>query len=568
MAFKDYSGIDTAQRILDTWKALRDKRLKVAPHFHDAANELINAPLTAAGLVDTSGLSKNALAFGRIAGMLTHTDAFDEKAVASKPISISDSQSELFQLFAQLFGALTGRSVDLISNEGEIKQRMLWRIRHEPDQFSTTLNAALDELVHFYNTNAIATFQYAKSLGGMRLVTGGQRTFGPSALNAVRITGLYADTQLIPDPVFPYLTADLNLNAKELQLALNLFHILQLRPLIDAEFLVPPVVIFPSFEEMLEEHDARTKFGMEELAVRMVGPLCNGSIQTLDEVYDYAQKHDSAFSMSLLASGLFIPPGGLPGKVLGVDEAVRDYLSALKGIRSDEALNMMRRLPTGALLLNGVLERLRPHYHLIDNANELGAQPLLSQPVHWHYFKLCASANAQDLRRAEILSEQAFQTLKAAQDDSLSWLANIPVQTLSELIANNEHRWLREELNKYTSHLMSGTVINTNEVIREVSHGLDSLIQRQQKAMHDIERKYSPKKAAVYTGGVIGIGLAATATLLPSLAPLIGALPGAIAAGSLTAGLIGYSKEKVSETIEKRQSQRSMLGVLALARPR
>jgi hypothetical protein len=228
----------------------------------------------------------------------------------------------------------------------------------------------------------------------------------------------------------------------------------------------------------------------------------------------------------------------------------------------------MKALPTGVLLLNGVLERLRPHYHLLENARELGAQPLLSQPVHWHYFEKCAQTNAEDLRRKNVLSEQAFQTLRAVQDDSLSWLATIPVQTLTELITNNEHRWLREELNKFTGQLASGGAIDTNDMVREVNHGLASLVQRQLKAMNDIERKYAPKKMAAYFGGGAGLTVAAAA-FLPALSPLLGvALPTVAAAAAIGGVALGFGKEKAGELVEKRQAERSMLGVLATVRPR
>ncbi|WP_300630993.1 hypothetical protein, partial [Pseudomonas sp.] len=118
-----------------------------------------------------------------------------------------------------------------------------------------------------------------------------------------------------------------------------------------------------------------------------------------------------------------------------------------------------------------------------------------------------------------MISEQALQTLRAVQDDSLSWLANIPLTTLARLISNNEHRWLREELNKYTSQLASAGPIDTNDMIKEVSHGLASLVQRQRKSLKDIEAKYAPKKAAVVAGGIVGAGLVASAVMLPFLSP-------------------------------------------------
>jgi hypothetical protein len=286
-------------------------------------------------------------------------------------------------------------------------------------------------------------------------------------------------------------------------------------------------------------------------------------------LFGYANKHDEPFAQALLTSGLFIPPGAQPDHRLGVAEAARAYIAALEGIRSGEMLARMKTLPTSVLLLNGVLERLRPHYHLLENATELGAQPLLSQRAHWHYFEKCAQANAEDLRRKSVLSEQAFQTLRAVQDDSLSWLATIPIQTLTELLANNEHRWLREELNKYTAQLAGSTAIDTSEMVREVGFGLASLVQRQQRAMSDIERKYAPKKMAVYLGGGSGLALAATAALLPSLSPLLGvAIPVAAAAAAVGGGVLGFGREKLGEHVEKRQAERSLLGVLATVRPR
>ncbi len=97
----------------------------------------------------------------------------------------------------------------------------------------------------------------------------------------------------------------------------------------------------------------------------------------------------------------------------------------------------------------------------------MGAQPLLSQPVHWHYFEKISLASAMELRSKDILSEQAFQTLRSIQDDSLSWLANIPVATLANLLVNNEHRWFREELNKYTSQLATAGPIETDAMVRK-----------------------------------------------------------------------------------------------------
>jgi hypothetical protein len=565
-----FDNPETAQRLLDAWKAMREGKLKFPPSLQSHADELLAAPLTATGLVDTQGMSRKtvlmATSFGAALSIQREETLKDK--THQPTIAMNEVQAELFVLFSSLFAALTGRSVDLVKGVEEIKQRMLWRIEHQPDVFANCVNQAMDELGEFYNRHSINIYQQAKSLGGMRLVTGGQRSFGPSALNAVRITGLYADTQLIPDPIYPFISSDLNLNAVHLQLAIQLFHILQLRPLVDAKLPVPAIFIFPSFEEALEGNDAHTKLGLEQLAIRLISPICRGQIQSLEELFDYANKQETAFLDALMPSGLFVPPGGTPGIQLSAGEAASQYLKELEGVRSSLVLEQMKRAPTGPLLLIGVLERLRPQYHLFENSSELGAQALLSQPVHWHYFEKIAQANAKDLRSKNVISDQALQTLHAVQDDSLSWLANIPVTTLVQLISNNEHRWLREELNKYTSQLASAGPIDTNEMIKEVSHGLASLVQRQRKSLKDIESKYAPKKAAVLTGSIIGASVVASAVMLPLLSPFLAVgVPAVALAGTASGALIGFGKEKIGEIVEKRHAGQSMLGVLATARP-
>ncbi|UXB18693.1 hypothetical protein K7566_13845 [Stenotrophomonas maltophilia] len=561
-----------AQRILAARKALESGKLNLPPELDHCANELLSAPLTITGLVDTSGLSPQTIALAKSAGMAfaLQDDAERKSPTQTTPsIPMSEIQSVLFEHFSNLFGALVGRAATLVKDESEIRNRMMSRISEEPHKFRDMTINAMDALGDFYNSHSMDMFRDAKTLGGMRLVTGGQRMFGPSALNAVRITGLYADTQLIPDPVYPFMHGSLGLNAEPLQLAIQLFDILKLRPLVDLELPVPPVFVFPSFEEQLEERDAQTKLGLEELAMRLLGPLCDGTMTGLKDVFEYAQKRETAFLSSLMGSGLFVPPNEAPGGRWSAEEAAKLYISALEGIRSTDYLNTLKGLPTGVLLANATFERIRPQYHLQENAAELGAQPLFSQAVHWHYFERIAEAKAAELHAKNVISQQSLHTLRSVQDDSLSWLANIPVETLASLISQGEHRWLREELDKVTKHLNHDGELDSNEMIREVNHGLAMLVQRQQEALKEIERKHAPKIASIMTGGMTGLGVSASAFLIPSLSPYLGvAMPLVGAAAAIGGAAVGMVKDKAAELTEKRLLKHSMLGVLATVRPK
>jgi hypothetical protein len=557
-----------AQSAFDVRKAFREGKLQVQPDDAIYFAELMAAQESMTGVIDISAFSPGTKSFVQASGMALRQHRMMMAAPAAV-MSPAEGQAELFRLFGLMFTALTGTGPAAVTGDEDIQQRMIWRFKHEAPSLATNFNDIAKQLEDFYTGHATNLFTQAKALGGLKLVTGGQRAFGQSALRGARITALYADTQLIPDPIFPFLGGNLHLNAMHLQLAIALYNILQLAPLVEAKLPVPPVFLFPSFETQLEENDIATKAGFSALALQLVTPVCNGTITSLEELFEYARMQEDEFLAAVMAEHLFVPPGSDPTEQLSGKEAVARYLEQLKGVRDEKVLEQLRRAPPGALVLNGILERLRPQYHLYENSDELDAQPLLSQAVHWHYYEKCAQASAKDLVRKQILSEQSFQTLRALQDDSLDWLASVPVDGLVELYANQEHKWFRKELKEYTTQITSAGAADLSKVVREVNHGLSELMLREQKAMKDIEAKYEPKKWGVYAGGAAGVATAAAAYMLPSLAPMLGVTAPAIVAATSAVGVaVGVAKERAGEASEKRRARKSLLGVLATVRPK
>lgn len=560
-------ALDSVQRVSDVIDALATGRLHV-PEEHQAwAKQLLALPRGATGLLDISTLTSEDLARARSTVLLLRFQGQEPREEeASIPLGLHDAQCELFRLFEKLFIGLTGVSSGLVETEEEIRGRMIERISARSNRMAQGVNSAAEEIEEFYTQNASAMFHAAQSLGGLKVVLGGQRVFGPSALTATRVAGLYCDTQLIPDPVYPFFAGDLHLNAMHLQLALVLFHILPLRPLVEARLSEPPILIFPSFEQGLERHDSVTQAGIASLALKVIGPSCNANLQSIEELQEFARSYEDKFLETVLGDRLFVPPGGNPERTLTARDAADSYLASLQGIRSEAALNLMRKLPTGSLIFNGIIERLVPQYHLLENANELAAQPMVSQQTHWHYFERCASAEARELVNAQVISRESFDVLRAIQDDSLKWLANIPVEGLADLRRNREHAGLREQLTKFTTQLASAGPADLSSVTREVRHGLEAMIQLQQKAIADIERKYAPPRWKAAAGATLGVAASACVSFLPALATVVGATaPVATAILSAAGGAVAYTNELIGEAVEKRQARKSLLGMLAIA---
>ncbi|AGR71146.1 MULTISPECIES: hypothetical protein [Burkholderia] len=561
-------GIDSAQKAEKVLDALESGKLKLRPQDRFWADQLRVLPRGITGLLNISKLTPDALAIIRATALaLTHLEQAEKKVDDESPLPILDAQCMLFRLYEELFVALTGVPSGKVGSEQEIKSRMLARFGDGNIAHFDEINAAAGELEQFYRENSASMFRAGKSLGGIKVVSGGQRRYGPSALSATRIAGLYCDTQLIPDPVWPFFAENLHLNALHLQLAIALFYILPLRPLVDARLSVPPILVFPSFEERLEANDAMTQAGIASLAVKVIVPACNANMSTIDELFEYVKKYEQPFLDAITRERLFVPPGVEPTAVGTAEEAAAIYLQELKGVRDQEMLGKMEKLPRGVLVLNGILERLRPQYHLAENAEELNSQPMLSTPVHWYYFELCAQAEARELIKQQVLSREAFDILRALQDDSLTWLGNVPIAGLVELRERMEHAELREQLKKITTQLTAAGPAELEAVAREVRHGLDLLIQRQKKAIKDIEDKYSPKYWAAGTGSVIGIAAGASMFFMPALAAAAGvSAPIASVVGAIGGGGIAMAKDAVGQFVEKRRARKSMLGILATAR--
>lgn len=551
--------IENTQRLLNLQTAVRSGKMHFRPQDEEWVREFMAVSLRPGELLEPNRLSGKTLSFVRMTAMALRDLDMKWRDEIATEISLEDAQSELFRLFAEVFVALTGRSYDTLHSLEEIKESALTQARGNAETFERKFNVAMQNLGKFYERHAPAIFGHAKDLGGLKVVLGGQRTFGASALGGVRKMGLYVDTQLIPDPIYPFFEADLHLKARHVELMLNLHRLLQLKPLVDARLPVPPVVVFPSFEKNLEEKDVKTQIGISDLVLQVAGSACPATFSSMDELVKYTHDRKDEFIHAMLAAQLFVPSGAMPGQIMSAPEAIERHINDLREYRSPENVAAMEKLPPESVILLGIHERLTPQYHLLENGEEFSAQPLLTQSAHWHYFEKCAQSAAQALRRNGLLSEDALLTVRALQSEKLAWLANIPIPMLAVLLQNQENIGFRDELRKHTALLSAAGAADLDRVVREVTHAVESMVQKHQKTIKDIEAKYSTKNTIGVSLGMGGAVLGAAAQFIPSLG-IIGVAAPVVGAGLAVAK---YTNKKLHESAEKKLARRSLMGVLA-----
>ncbi len=136
----------------------------------------------------------------------------------------------------------------------------------------------------------------------------------------------------------------------------------------------------------------------------------------------------------------------------------------------------------------------------------------------------------------------------------MEWLGNIPISALAELRERNENEEFRRRISTFTSALHDASLEDIDRITREVSRGIAALIADHRNEVRRIEEKYRPK----YRKTAIAGWVTAAATFVPALAPFLAPLA--------PIGLAGmYLNDKLDERAEKKQTTKSLTGVLAAA---
>ena len=482
----------------------------------------------------------------------------EPESAAEEPVPTGDPgtesqrmQQEFFSILDEFFTRATGGGYqDFATSETFVPE-----MRRQAAGLVPLLAEALpwlgEALEGFYGRNRETSFGTPSQLSGVKLVMGGSSYFRPTHLDAVRKMALYGDTILIPDPILPWFETE-RPDSKfgsvyPLEAA---FTLLQLKPLVDAPLSVPAVVVFPSWERSLEAHDPTTQDGIEAFWIRFFSHYLQNRFDDIDEVVDYVGKREREFLRVVEQKTLFVPAGATGKESMA--EGLALYREHIRKMRSEEYAARYESLPDGPLVLNGIMERLAPQYHMLENSESLGAQPMLCIEQQWHYYRLCTDVFVGDLLQESKLSPQTTAIIESLSQPEFRWLGNVPMESLVELRCNNENAAFRTRLGEHLSVLHESSLDDLDRVAAEVGRGIASLIEEHQADVERIQQEYRRKHAQTAVLAWVTVA----ASLFPALAPFLGvAAPLGLAAK--------YAFDKTEELLATRRAAKSLMGVLA-----
>jgi hypothetical protein len=382
---------------------------------------------------------------------------------------------------------------------------------------------------------------------------GGGAHFRTTQFTAAKRMILYTDTVLIPDPVFALIEAERpEERFRSVRILQEMFFVLRLKPLVDADLGIPPVVVFPSFDRILQEHDQTTREKLTEFVGGTLGILLNLPLTCIEDAVQFATSHPEEFLEAVRAKQLLVAPGGPIGEPL--DEALQRYMNEIAEWRTPSYMSFMNALSDAQKVCNALLERFEPQFHLIDNSIAMRAQPLLAVDQQAYYFKLSAKACGDSLERGSTISAATRASIDALATQQFEWLSNATIDALVEMRLNNENVHFRKRLAESTSILRAADFEDLDRVASEVTSSIGGLMNDYRSEARRLDEKYRRKYI-----GLAGVSwLSLGAFLVPHLAPLVAAVPGLSLAGK-------YVKTKIGERGERKDLANSLVGILANA---
>lgn len=461
-------------------------------------------------------------------------------------------QRELFALFDEFFQRATGKTAEEFAALDEFSET----VRGLKTTASKTEEAfiwGIPRLYDLYARQKTDLFVAAGQQGGLKVVLGGSSHFGQTQLSAVRRFLLYADTVLIPDPISAWIETDRQEEAfRHVRLLERMFFVLRLKPFVDSDYGYPPIILFPSYDRSLAKHDPTTQTRLDQFHAGIFSQFLGRQFSSGEDVARYASEQGQEFLRAVASKKLFIAPNGPLDEPL--DAAIERYRREVRVWRTADYVEQLEQLTDSQLVCNGIFERLEPQYHLIENATELKAQPLLSLEQQAYYFKLCASASEDILEGHGILSRTTRGAIDALSRQQFEWLSNASINALVEMRLNNENERFRDQLAKATSQLNDAELSDLDKVASEISQSIGGLLNEHNQSARKLEEKYKPKYGSLAAKGWLSLG----ALVLPHLSPLIASISG------ITLGA-KYVGTKLEHNREKRELASSLLGILATA---
>lgn len=459
-------------------------------------------------------------------------------------------QEKYFAIIQKFFTNLTGSDFSKIDTFDNVISKIS---KNKKVNITKCFGELETDLKALYLEYKATSFMFAKEYKCNKVVLGGGTKFFETQLNASLSTILYSDTVLIPDPLMVYVeTSRDDVKYIYVEITKTVYTLLQLKELNDISFTEIPFFIFPSWEKTLEEKDYQTKEESLSLVTDFFKYYVDTGINCPEEIVDYCSNNSSSFRNKILEHKLLFVPNG--SAEMKVNQSISLYKEYCRDLRTDIWCEENLQRTNEEIAIISIFERINAQYHLLENASEMHANPLVCVPSQAHYYTLISKMRNSIIAGKHTDNDEDKIIRDALQLPEMSFLSNITLEQMIQLRKTDQNIKFREELRKIIKSFNSMTLADIEYASKDLCNNILSSITQHEQDIKYLKSKFQTKhKKTLLIGSVNLLG-----TLVPVLAPFV-TLSGFGVATK-------YACDKIQERDELKQKSNSLMGILSLAR--
>lgn len=340
--------------------------------------------------------------------------------------------------------------------------------------------------------------------------------------NIVKRIGLYADTQLIVDPLMAvegqkiYTRGGIAFTG----ILRDFFDLLDIyKPLYEADTYLPMAVIIPDIS-LIDKATLMNKpyKYYSELALEIAGLIFGSKFADSDDFKNYIIKCPSEEISKQLAD--FTTDSA---ELQSIVQVLSDEL------RMSENVSVHRKFSDAATAV--MLQYLPGSFDVINssaqNSNIYKSVPTYSDRFYWdiiHWQLKKENATLQE--KFGLSSKEDYSILNTIQLDNYNWLGNIPLEGLIKLRENGELQDMRDIFRSEIAGIQNCSESDYQDVARQMDANLRDAFRKHEREVNGLNMKFK-RSLKIDTGSlIVGGTIGAVSALFPPLSVVGGAIGG------------------------------------------
>lgn len=484
---------------------IKEGKLKVFDSL-EVSKSLERVQFGADGMVDPSTVDGRVRALANAVTFFKHQEEL-------KKIPLLDIQREYFEILETFFGTPFAEmkkhklTPHQIAKSVASKASIVKALSNDAPNFKKGM-------IDFWDSCGPVVEAHIHSMNGLKTIYGGD--FFPSyQKNMLSTSGLYADTTILPDPLFRALSMVEFIKPYRAvyYLTKHALSALAIKDLVLANVNPPIAIIAPDYFGLDNNVTGFIKAVGESDVQMHIEKIFGVKFQNYTELNQFLKNIVSVndlISLAKIPDRLFFDTDW---KELSVEERLKKH----RELTFDEiSVPALSPISIGEEIQATSVGRMMQINDTIFKAKRFGGVPLIEAPTSWQYF---IWKYEYDQQRSQEFNKDLKNLLivNSLESKQLAWLGNVPYEALIKLRKEGALSEMRSIFGRGISEITTANEKSYNEVVKDVISNIDGAFKEHKSKIEELsngKKKFFGFDVAPW---VVNGGIAVAATLIGNI---------------------------------------------------